>query len=229
MARETKMYFVVGLGRFGLSLCERLVALGQRVVAVDMDPDKVAEVADTVDYAAELDASDEEALIKVGAKEADVAVVAIGENVEASILTTAILKGLGIDRLVSRAQTALHARVLARVGADRVIFPEKDMGVRLAEQFVNPWLSNFSQIPGNGYIVGELRPLPDMVGKSLMELNFRSSYGASILLLERDDAKMMPGPDSVIREGDKLMLVGDRERLADWVDKLEKINSEGEV
>ncbi|MCF4115015.1 MULTISPECIES: potassium channel family protein [Dethiosulfovibrio] len=229
MARETKMYFVVGLGRFGLSLCERLVALGQRVVAVDMDPDKVAEVADTVDYAAELDASDEEALIKVGAKEADVAVVAIGENVEASILTTAILKGLGIDRLVSRAQTALHARVLARVGADRVIFPEKDMGVRLAEQFVNPWLSNFSQIPGNGYIVGELKPLPSMVGKSLVDLNFRSSYGASVLLLERDDAKMMPGPDSVIREGDKLMLVGDRERLADWIYKLEKIDSEGEV
>ncbi len=220
MSHENKTYFVVGIGRFGLSLCTRLVALGQRVVAVDSDPSKVAEVADLVDYGVHLDASDEDALIKAGAKEADVAVVTIGENIEASIMATAILRGLDIDKVVARAQTSIHARVLARVGAHRVIFPERDMGIKVADQFVNPWLSSFSQIPGNGYIVGELDPLDEMVGKSLVDLDFRKSFGATLLLLERDGRKIFPERDTKILSGDRLMVAGDRDRLAKWVDKI---------
>lgn len=220
MSHENKMYFVVGVGRFGLSLCNRLVALGQRVVAVDSDPSKVAEVADLVDYAAHLDASDEDALIKAGAKEADVAVVTIGENIEASIMATAILKGLDIEKVVSRAQTAIHARVLARVGAHRVIFPERDMGIKVADQFVNPWLSNFSQIPGNDYIVGELYPMDKMVGKTLVDLDFRKSFGATLLLLEREGRKIFPERDTKILSDDRLMVVGERERLAEWAEEV---------
>lgn len=217
MSNENKTYFIVGVGRFGLSLCSRLVALGQRVVAVDSDPSKVAEVADLVDYGAHLDASDEDALIKAGAKEADVAVVTIGENIEASIMATAILKGLNIEKVVSRAQTSIHARVLARVGAHRVIFPERDMGIKVADQFVNPWLSNFSQIPGNDYIVGELDPLAHMVGKTLMDLDFRKSFGATLLLIERDGRKIFPERDTKILSGDRLMVVGENGRLAEWI------------
>lgn len=227
MIRNKKMYFIVGLGRFGLSLCQRLVALEQRVVAVDRDPSKVAEVADLVDYSAQLDASDEEALVKVGAKEADVAVVSIGENIEASILSTAILRGLDIERVVARAQTALHARVLARVGAHRVIFPERDMGSRLADQFVNPWLSGFSQIPGNGYIVGEIPPLAEMVGKTLFELDFRKAFGATVLLVDRKGQKLLPERDTVILPEDRLMIVGDRDRLVDWIDGVQSEDETG--
>jgi Trk K+ transport system NAD-binding subunit len=148
MAEKRKMVLVVGLGRFGLSLCEKLAAMGQYVVGVDADPAKVEAVADIIALAAQLDATDEDALIKVGAKEADIAVVTIGENIEASILATTIIKGFNIPLVVARAQTALHARVLSRVGAHRVIFPERDMGQKVAEQFVHPWLSSFSQLPG---------------------------------------------------------------------------------
>ncbi|PIE53983.1 MAG: potassium transporter KtrA [Dethiosulfovibrio peptidovorans] len=229
MSQEVRTYFVVGLGRFGFSLCERLVALGQRVVAVDELHDRVAGVADLVDYAAELDATDEDALIKVGAKEANVAVVAIGENIEASILTTALLKGLNIGQVVARAQTALHARVLARVGAHRVIFPERDMGARLADQFIHPWLTNFSQIPGNEYIVGELAPLPEMMGKSLVDVNFQEKYGAMVLLLDRGGGKILPNPAETIQNGDRLLLVGDRKRLESWVERVQDRPSEGEV
>ncbi len=226
---KVRTYFVVGLGRFGLSLCEQLVSLGQRVVAVDERPEKVAVVADLVDYAAEMDATDEEALVKVGAKEADVAIVAIGENIEASILATALLKGLNVGQVVSRAQTALHARVLARVGAHRVIFPERDMGIRLADQFIHPWLTNFSQIPGNEYVVGELAPLPEMTNKSLKEMNFREKYGATLLLLEREGMKIFPGPTEAIQQDDRLLVVGDRKKLESWVERVQDSPSEGEV
>ena len=114
---------VAGLGRFGISVCEKLAELGQHVIAVDIDKDCVEEVADIVEYCAQLDATEEDLLLKVGAKEADVAIVAIGNNIEASILATAILKGLNIPRVIARAQTAIHARVLSRVGAHKVIFP----------------------------------------------------------------------------------------------------------
>lgn len=227
MSKENKTYFIVGIGRFGLSLCKRLVSLGQKVVAVDNDPTKVAEIADLVDYAAHLDASDEEALIKAGAKEADVAVVTIGENIEASIMATAILKGLDIDKVVSRAQTSIHARVLARVGAHRVIFPERDMGIKVAEQFVNPWLSNFSQIPGSGYLVGELDPLEEMIGKSLVDLDFRKSFGATLLLLERSGKKIFPERDTEIFSGDRLVVVGDTEKLAGWINEVKDKDKSG--
>lgn len=223
MTHQKRTYLIVGLGRFGMSLCQRLVALGQRVVAVDQDPSKVSELADLVDYSVQLDATDEDALIKAGAKEADVAVVTIGENISASILATTIIKGLGIEKVVARAQTSIHARVLARVGAHRVIFPERDMGSRVAEQFVYPWLSQFSQLPGNGYIVGELKPLQEMIGKTLQDLNFREVYGATVLLVGRGEKKILPEPGSVIEENDRLMIVGEKQRLRPWI---EEINDE---
>ena len=142
--KRKQMILVVGLGRFGTALCEQLSALSQNIVAVDADKERVAAVSDYVDIAARADATDEDALVKVGAKEADVGVVAIGESLEASVLATTILKGLGIPLVIARAQSAIHARILSRVGAQKVIFPERDIGKRVAEQIVHPWISSFS-------------------------------------------------------------------------------------
>lgn len=215
MDRKTVM--VIGLGRFGHSICERLVALEQQVVAVDRVRARVEEVADLVHYSVQLDATEEESLIRAGAKEADVAVVAIGENLEASILATTIIKDLGVPLVVSRAQTSLHARVLARAGADRVVFPEKDMGRRVAEQFVYPGLSLFSQVPGSQFLVGHIEPLEEMVGKSLLELNFRSRYNAVVLLVDRRGNQFLPGADTVILGTDRLLIAGRQEELGTWV------------
>ncbi len=116
---------VVGLGRFGVSVCEKLAQLGQHVIAVDIDKQRVEEVAEVVEYCAQLDATDEDLLLKVGAKEADIAVVAIGNSVEASILATAILKGLNIPKVIARARPPFHGRVLSRVGSPQGDLPGK--------------------------------------------------------------------------------------------------------
>lgn len=227
MVSKKKMILVVGLGRFGISLCEQLVSMGQYVVAADRDPAKVQEMAEMVDLCAQIDATDEDALIKIGAKEADVAVVTIGENIEASVLSTTILKGLEIPHLVARAQTNLHARVLARVGAHKVIFPERDMGQKVAEQFIHPWLSRFSQLPGAEFLVGEIKPLSDMIGRSLAELKFRSKYDAMVLLFNREGSYFLPNADSVIQDRDRLVIAGRKESLSTWVVELEEYNAKG--
>jgi len=224
MAVPRKMILVVGLGRFGESLCEKLVEMGQYVVGVDTNPDRVKDMAEVLELCAQLDATDEEALMKVGAKEADVAVVCIGESIEASILTSTILKGLEIPLVVARAQNKLHARVLARVGVNKVIFPERDMGQRLAEQFIHPWITNFSKLPGADYLVGEINPLPEMLGKDLAQLHFRSKYDAMVLLFNRSGAYFLPSADTVIEEGDKLLIAGVKESMSKWLNDSQENN-----
>lgn len=213
---------VVGLGRFGVSVCEKLAELGQHVIAVDIDKQRVEEVADVVEYCAQLDATDEDLLVKVGAREADIAVVAIGNNIEASILATAILKGLNIPKVIARAQTSIHGRVLSRVGAHKVVFPERDAGKNIAETMVNPWLSAFSAVPGGGVLVGEIEASAGMVGKSLMELEFRKTYNCIVLLFDRKGSRFLPRPDSVIQEGDKLLVAGTGEDIAQMMEKKDK-------
>ena len=138
MGKEKKSFLIVGLGRFGFSLCEKLVELGQSVIGVDQLAGPVAEMSEKIDVAAQLDVSDESALIKVGAKAVDIAIVTIGASLENSILCTSILVDLGIPLVVARANSALHAKILARVGAHRIVFPEWDMGHKVAENFVYP-------------------------------------------------------------------------------------------
>jgi len=162
---KQKIVLVAGLGRFGQSLCKTLAEQGRQVIALDRSRQSVEEMADIVDLAVQADVTDLEALVKVGAKEADIGIVAIGGNIEASILATTILKDLEIPYVIARAQNTVHARVLARVGANRVVFPERDMGERLALLLVHPWMSHFAQVPGSRFYVGEIRPLPEMVEK----------------------------------------------------------------
>ena len=218
---EKKMVLVVGLGRFGAAICERLVFFKQYVVAVDRVRSRVEALADDVDLTAQLDSTDEEALIKIGAREADVAIVAIGENTEASILTTAILRELDVPYVMSRAQTALHARVLARVGAHRVIFPERDMGTRVADHFVFPWLSQFTQVPGSELLVGKVAPRQEMIDKNLAQLDFRNEYNAVVLLIDRHGEQFIPRADTIIEATDQLFISGKRDEVDLWVNAKE--------
>lgn len=210
---------VVGLGRFGFSLCEKLSELGQYVMAVDSRKDRVESVASLVDFSAQLNATEEELLTRIGAKDADVAVVAIGEDIESSILATAILRGMGIPTVIARAQTNLHARVLARVGVDKVIFPERDMGRRLAESIVNPWTADFTSMSGRDFLVGEVAVLPSMVGKTLMEADFQKTYNGVVLLFDRKGRRFLPRYDTVMEEGDKILLAGSEENIKKLMEK----------
>lgn len=217
MKSEDKVILVVGLGRFGQALCRTLVEQKRQVIAVDRSRQPVEEMAEVVDLAVQADATDMDALAKVGAKEADIAVVAIGGNIEASILATTILKDLGVPHVIARAENAVHARVLARVGANRVVFPEKDMGERLALLLLHPWMSHFAQLPGSLVHVGEIRPLPEMEGKTLAELDFRTRYNAVVLNVNREGKRFIPRADTVIEQGDRILVAGLREDLEKWV------------
>lgn len=217
MKKAEKVILVVGLGRFGQALCRALVEQDNQVVGVDRARQPVEEMAEVVDLAVQADATDMDALAKVGAKEADIAVVAIGGNIEASILATTILRDLGVLHVIARAENAVHARVLARVGANRVVFPEKDMGERLALLLVHPWMSHFAQLPGSLVHVGEIRPLPEMEGKTLAELDFRTRYNAVVLNVNREGQRFIPRADTVIEQGDRILVAGLREDLEKWV------------
>jgi trk system potassium uptake protein TrkA len=214
---KRKNVLVVGLGRFGAALAGRLVELRHRVVGVDKVRSRVEEMADRLDLAAQLDASDEEALVKVGAREMDLAVVAIGEGVEASVLATAILRDLGIPRIVARAIGPLHARVLQRVGAHKVISPEHDMGLREADLLTAPWMARFTALDEGDLLVGEAEPLPEMLGHRLADLQFTKRYGAMVLLVERNGGRLLPRAETEIAPGDRLWIAGRREDLARWV------------
>jgi trk system potassium uptake protein TrkA len=213
-----RVILVVGLGRFGQALCKSLTKQDNQVIAVDRSRQRVEEMADIVDISVQADATDSEALQKVGAKEADIAVIAIGGNVEGSILATTILKDLGVPEVIARAQNSIHARVLARVGATRVVFPEKDMGERLAALMIHPWMSHFAQLPGSSFFVGEISPMAEMEGKTLAELDFRTRYNAVVLNVNRSGERFIPRAETVIQSGDRILVAGLKEDLEEWIE-----------
>lgn len=217
MSKEKKSFLIVGLGRFGISLCEKLVELGQNVIGVDQLAGPVAEMSDKIDVAAQLDVADENALVKVGAKEVDIAVVTVGSSLENSILCTSILVDLGIPIVVARANNALHAKILARVGAHRIVFPEWDMGHKIAENFVYPWYSKFTKIDGGDFLFGKIKPLPEMVGKTMAELRFSQRYKVIVILLEHDGKQEAPSPIRPFLDSDGLWVLGRRSDMDELV------------
>ncbi len=219
MKDEKNVYLVIGLGRFGQAICRTLAEKGQQVIAVDRTRQLVEEMAEVVDLAAQADATDSDALAKVGAKTADIAIVAIGGNIEASILATTILQDLQIPHVIARAENYTHARVLARVGANKVVFPERDMGERLATLLIHPWMSHFVQVPGSLFHVGEIKPIAEMIGKTIEELDFRTHYSSVILSINREGERFVPRKDTVIQENDMILVAGQKEDLEKWVNE----------
>ncbi len=210
MSREKKSFLIVGLGRFGSSLCEKLVELGQSVIGVDQLAGPVSEMSDKIDVAAQLDVTDESALTKIGAKEVDIAIVTIGSSLENSVLCTSILVDLQVPLVVARANTALHAKILARVGAHRIVFPEWDMGHKIAENLVYPWYSGFSKIDGGDFCFGKMRPLPEMIGRTIAELKFSQRYKVIVILIEHEGKQESPSPTRAFLETDGIWVMGHR-------------------
>lgn len=213
--RGRKTYLVVGLGRYGTSLCEKLNELGAHVIAVDKVRSRVEELSDKLEYVAQLDATDETSLAKIGAKEADVAVVCLGEKTEASILVTAILKEMGIPKIIARANDDLQARILSKVGAHSVVSPESDMGRRTADILENPWLLHFTEFDDSDLITGKIPAQPEMIGKSLKELALPGKYSATVTVVEREGRKLMANANLVILEGDSIWLFGVKNKLSE--------------
>ena len=209
-----KQYLVFGLGRFGTSVARTLCKLGQEVMAVDRLEEPVKDIAPEVTQAAQLDATDENALKSLGITNFDAAVVSIGQNTRDSILVCVLLKELGIPYLIAKANDDLHAKVLQKIGVDRVVFPEREMGTRLARSIVTPGVLDLMEL-SEDYQIIEALPPKDWEGKTLRELNARKRYGVNVLAIRRGEQFIVaPGADEPFAPGDQMLALGKRGEMS---------------
>ena len=216
---KRKQFGVIGLGRFGSAMAMTLTELGHDVIGVDGDEARVQQLADVITHAIQLDATDEKALRAAGVQDVDVAVVSIGENIESSLLVVMQLRELSIATIVAKAVTPLHGRILEKLGVSRVIFPEREMAIRIAHSLVMPNVIDYIELSRDFSIVEV--PAPDaFIGRTLKQLELRPRLGLTLIAIKRqsDDTgavvtNIAPAADETIRPGDVLALLGSNERL----------------
>ncbi len=210
---KSKSYLVFGLGRFGFSLACSLAQQKQQVMAIDANEELVNNIAPYVTEALQLDATDEAALATLEVSSFDGAVVSIGENIRDSILICVLLKEMGIPFLIAKANDELHAKVLRKIGVDRVVFPERDMGERVAKSIVTPSVLDLMQL-GDDFQIAEAVLPEKWAGNTLIGLNVRRKYGVSILAVHRNGNYMVsPSPDLELHQGDTLLMLGKTEDI----------------
>ncbi|HKL09802.1 MAG TPA: TrkA family potassium uptake protein [Clostridia bacterium] len=209
-----KQFAVIGLGRFGSSIAKTLYSLGHEVLAVDESEETVADIVEHVTHAVQADATDETSLKALGIRNFDVAIVAIGNDMQASILVTLMVKEMGIDYVVSKAQNDLHAKVLYKIGADRVVFPEREMGVKVANNLVSSNILDYIEL-SDDYSIVEIQALSEWTGKNLAEINMRAKHGVNVMAIKRNaEINISPTAADTIEEGDTLIVVGENADLA---------------
>jgi len=204
---------VIGLGRFGSSVARELERLGHEVLAIDQSESRVNDISSDVTHALELDAADEDALRSAGAADFNTAIVAISSDAEPSIFATMVLKRLGVRNVIAKAGSLLHGEILSRVGADRVVFPERETGLRLAHSFNVPNVIDYLDVaPGFG--IEKIRPPKSFVGKSLGALDLKGRLGLTPVALRRGQQVFVnPAREERIADGDELILIGRDEKL----------------
>ena len=192
-----------------------LASLGQEVLAVDSDEALVNDIAPYVTHAVQADATDEKALAALGIRNFDVAVVTIGDNIQASILVTMLCKELGVGFVLAKAVGELHGKVLYKTGADKVVFPERDMGMRVAHNLADSNILDYIEIAGDLRIV-DVAVLPAWESRSLQELDFRKKYGVNVIAIKKKNKEMntVPHGVDVIEKDDMLIVVGNKESIA---------------
>ena len=212
----SRQFAVVGLGRLGISMVVTLNSLGHDVLAIDTKEELIQNLADDLPnvHLVAADATDEDVLRGLNVQEFDAAAVVIGENhIEAGILATANLKELGVSTIVARATSKLHARVLERVGADRIIQPEREMGEQVARFLASPALLDYVDLGENEALI-EARVPEEWTDKSLAELALSRNLGLTVVALKpQNGAGKLPCGDTVLREGDVIVVGGTKKRL----------------
>ena len=216
-----KQIAVLGLGRFGASVARSLYNLGHDVLAIDKDELRVQTIMGTSTYALTGDCTNDAVLKELGIPDYDAAVVAIGSDVVSSIMTSVLLKTMGVPYVVARAHNELHGNTLDRIGVDKVMHAEEEMGNRLAHNMFNPNVEEYLEITST-FGISKLRIPERFVGMSLKELGFsspRDKYGLAVLALRRGrDVTLNPDTDDRLRGGDWLVLAG-RDELVDQLDR----------
>ena len=180
-----QQYAVIGLGRFGISVARRLHEAGQEVLGIDVNEERIDDAELYVTHAVIADSTDEKALTSIGIRNFDCVIVAIGNDIQSSILTVMILKDLGVKKVIAKALGKLHGKVLDRIGADWIVYPERDMGERVANQLLSPNMLNYIEL-SKEYNIEEIMIPERMAEKSLRELNIRAKYNVSAIAVFRE-------------------------------------------
>ncbi|MBO8169474.1 MAG: TrkA family potassium uptake protein [Thermoanaerobacteraceae bacterium] len=210
-----KQFAVIGLGRFGSTLVKTLVEMGHEVLAVDKSMEKVHQMMETATHVVQADAMEEEALRSVGICNFDAVIVAIGQDIQASILVSLILKEMGVCKVIAKAQNQMHGKVLEKIGVDQVVYPERDMAMRLAHNMVSANVLDYIELSPE-YSIMEVKVGDAWAGKSLKDLHLRARKGATVILIKRAESEeliMMPGGEARLAEGDILVITGKKEDL----------------
>jgi len=208
-----KQFVIIGLGRFGSSIAKTVYNLGHDVLAIDISEDKIQEIVDNVTHAVQLDATDENALRTLGIRNFDVAVVTIGSNIQASIMVTLLVKEMGVKYILAKGTSELQAKVLYKIGADRVILPEQDMGTRVAHNLVASNILDYIELSSE-YSMIEIEPLKEWYNKSLKDTRIRADYGINVVAIKTEhNINVSPSADYVIKDKDVLVALGSSEDL----------------
>lgn len=205
-----KTFVVIGLGRFGTAVAEELCALGHEVLAVDASEGPVQDIADKVTHAAICDGRSTTALNALGVRNFDCAIVAVGGDLGASALIALNLKEMGLPQVICKAQSHVQRRLLEKIGADQVVFPEHEMGIKLAQNLVGTNVINYLEL-SQDYGLVEVPAPADWAGKHLKELDVRAKHGFSIIAVRHqgeEDLNIAPGGDFCLQEGDHMVVVG---------------------
>ena len=211
-------FAVIGLGGFGYAVARTLLEKGCQVLCIDRLEERLEQVREIATLAVQADATDEKVLREVGVGAVDCAVVSLGHDMESSLLVAMALKDIGVKQLVVKAVGSLHGRILKKLGVDRVVFPEADMGRRVAESLVTPSILDYLEL-GEGYGVADVGAPQQLWGKNLAELQLRTQYGVTVLAIrraskgEQPTIVVSPSGAEVVLEGDILVIIGEEKNI----------------
>jgi len=214
-------FAVIGLGSFGYTLAKTLYERGNEVIVVDSNAEKVEKIKAFATHIIKMDSADKENLRALGIHEMDTIVVCLGPDMESSILTVLFLKELGAKRIVAKALTEDHAKILESVGATEVIFPERDMAIKTALKLNSPGILEYFPLT-SGFVVQEIVPPKKFVSKSLRELDLRNRYGIQVVAVKEiipDEVVYIPKADFVIKDSGTLIIIGEEKQLTNLFNK----------
>lgn len=208
-----KSFAIIGLGRFGFSLATTLCKLGHEVLAVDMDEKLIRAIMTEVTHAVQANTTDEHTLSRLGIRNFDCVVISVGNDIRASILTTVLCKDLGAKYVIAKASDDLHAKLLYKTGADKVIQPERDSGVRLARSLTSDSIVDYLEL-SDEYSINEIRLPSKWENKSLIELDVRTKHGVSVIAIRRNSEIIVSlDPQMPLERDDILVVLGANEEL----------------
>ena len=214
---KDKQYLVIGCGRFGSSVAKKMCQLGNEVMVIDKDEDSINNIAELVTHTAIVDVTEERDLKSIGLGNFDVVIVAVSSDIRASIMATVMAKEMGVPKVVCKAKDELQAKVLYKIGADKVVFPERDMGIRLAYNLASENILDQINLDPE-YSIMEIVTPQNWVGKTIIELNLRAKYDITVLAVKTQSGlKVMPSPNYKMQEKNILIIIGNTDKISDII------------